>query len=42
MEFGLKYSILNGQAIYIEKSKFIIGNMWLIESPWSCNKLATS
>ena len=30
MLFGSKCSILNGQTIYIEKSKFNIANMWLI------------
>ena len=30
MEFGLKCSILNGQVIYIQKSKLNIADMWLI------------
>ena len=30
MGFGSKCSSLSGQAIYIEKSKFNIADMWLI------------
>ena len=30
MGFGSKWSILNGQVIYIEKSKFNIADMWFI------------
>ena len=30
MGFGSKWSILNGQLIYIEKSKLNIADMWLI------------
>ena len=30
MGFGSKCSILNGQVIYIEKSKLNIADMWLI------------
>ena len=30
MGFGSKCSILNGQVIYLEKSKSNIANMWLI------------
>ena len=30
MGFGSNYSILNGQMIYIEKSKLNIADMWLI------------
>ena len=30
MGFGSKCSILNGQEIYIEKSKLNIADMWLI------------
>ena len=30
MGFGFQCSILNGQAIYIEKSKLNVADMWLI------------
>ena len=42
MEFESNWSILNVQAVYIEKSKFNIAKMWLIKSPFSCHILATA
>ena len=30
MGFGSRFRILNGQAIYTEKSKLNVANMWLI------------